>query len=92
MTQLVGAVPVTVSITIAPLADGVLASSYSPSAYLYNYFGTDGNAGEGDDFPTVRLHEMAHGLGFFDPLDSATGSYGYGAVLSAESDTSITDS
>ena len=113
-TQLAGDVPVTVSIAFATLDEGVLAQSYSPSAYLYGsvyypsgmrnqlvgydintsltdirlefntlyqseyYYGTDLNAGGNYDFPTVLLHEMAHGLGFYDSIDSSTGEYGYG--------------
>ena len=30
------------------------------------------------DFPTIMLHETAHGLGFYDSIDSDTGTYGYG--------------
>lgn len=42
------------------------------------YFGTNMNAGSSTDYVTVLLHEMAHGLGFYDSIDSSTGGYGYG--------------
>ncbi len=31
------------------------------------------------DFPTIMLHETAHGLGFYDSIDPDTGTYEYGA-------------
>jgi len=43
------------------------------------YFGLDLNAGTSTDYVTVLLHEMAHGLGFFDSIISTTGEYGYGS-------------
>lgn len=109
--QLVGKVPVAVSITFTNLAEGVLGCSYSPTAYLSNgvyypaalcnqiagedldpnsmdirlefntqyafYFGTDMDAGLSTDYVTILLHELTHGLGFFDSIDSTTGAYGY---------------
>jgi hypothetical protein len=49
------------------------------------YLGTDGNvpAGSGKyDLVTVILHEMCHGLGFFDSMDTDenTGFYGFGSI------------
>lgn len=44
------------------------------------YLGTNGNVPEGQyDFVTVVLHELCHGLGFFDSMnaDSNTGWYGF---------------
>ena len=50
------------------------------------YFGLDGNPGKNQhDFLTVALHEITHGLGFFDSFDfvdessgNPRGSYGFG--------------
>ena len=36
------------------------------------YYGTDANAGSDDDFVTVVLHELGHGLGFFSEVDGGT--------------------
>lgn len=50
------------------------------------YYGTDGAAGSDIDFVTVILHELAHGLGFLDLIDSDTGSffYDYPDIFSAQ--------
>lgn len=113
-SQLVGTVPVTVSISFLDLGDpDVIGRSYSPTAYLTNsiwypsplrnqqvgydintgqtdirlemntrfsfYYGTDTNCPAGQvDYVTIALHEMAHGLGFYDSIDSSSGTYGYG--------------
>jgi hypothetical protein len=42
------------------------------------YYGTDGNAGSDIDFVSVVLHELGHGLGFFDTIDEANGQWRYG--------------
>jgi hypothetical protein len=45
------------------------------------YFGTDGNTPTSKyDLVTVVIHELCHGLGFFDSMttDGTTGSYGIG--------------
>ena len=46
------------------------------------YYGTDGNAGSDEDFITVALHEVAHGLGFTGTIQS-NGSFngGYPAAF-----------
>ena len=47
------------------------------------YFGTDGNTPVSKyDLVTVVLHELCHGLGFFDSLDAenGAGSYGIGTI------------
>ncbi|MBG0859787.1 MAG: T9SS type A sorting domain-containing protein [Bacteroidales bacterium] len=47
------------------------------------YFGTDGNTPILQyDLVTVAIHELIHGMGFFDSFDAdaTTGSYGAGAV------------
>jgi hypothetical protein len=38
-------------------------------------YGTDGNAGSDIDFVAVVLHELGHGLGFFDMIDETTGEW-----------------
>jgi hypothetical protein len=41
------------------------------------YYGTDGNCPSGQiDYPSVLLHEMCHGLGFYSSIDPTTGHYG----------------
>lgn len=41
------------------------------------YYGTNGICPSGQiDYPSVLLHEMCHGLGFFPSIDSTTGLYG----------------
>ncbi len=40
------------------------------------YYGTDGNAGNDLDFYSVALHEMGHGLGFVDGLESTGAFFG----------------
>jgi hypothetical protein len=42
------------------------------------YFGTDKNCGNAVDFVTIMLHEVCHGLGFYDSIIPSTGGYGYG--------------
>ena len=44
------------------------------------YYGLDGNPGEDQfDFVSVVLHEIGHGLGFFDSFrDEEDGTFGYG--------------
>lgn len=44
------------------------------------YFGTDGHPGTKYDMVTVVLHELCHGLGFFDSMDT-DGGYGYYGFL-----------
>ena len=47
------------------------------------YFGTDGNTPvQKYDLVTVVLHELCHGLGFFDSMDvqGSLGSYGLGSI------------
>ncbi len=47
------------------------------------YFGTDGNTPSTKyDLVTVIIHELCHGLGFFDSMDATdtSGSYGLGSV------------
>ncbi len=46
------------------------------------YLGTDGNAGDKYDLVTVVIHELIHGLGFFDTMsaDASTGSWGAGSI------------
>jgi len=39
------------------------------------YYGFDGNAGIDIDFVSVVLHELGHGLGFFDMVDPGTGAW-----------------
>lgn len=39
------------------------------------YYGTDGNPGIHIDFVTVALHEICHGLGFFDLINSSNGAW-----------------
>lgn len=39
------------------------------------YYGTDGQAGSDVDFVTTVLHELGHGLGFVDLIDSGTGAW-----------------
>lgn len=60
---------------IAPL-DGDIEITYSTEFLDEIYFGTDGNipVGKTYDFVTIVLHELAHGLGFLDGMDS-DGSY-----------------
>ncbi len=60
------------------------------------YFGTDGNTPAGQfDFVTVALHEMGHGLGFFDGgnVDNATGigTLGFGEGIPVIFDTFVVD-
>ena len=43
------------------------------------YYGTDKNCGSKVDFVTIMLHEVCHGLGFYDSIIPSTGGYGYGA-------------
>jgi len=43
------------------------------------YYGTDRNAGSDIDFVSVVLHELGHGLGFFDTIDEANGQWRYGS-------------
>ena len=43
------------------------------------YYGTDKNPGSYVDFVTVLLHEVCHGLGFYDSIISSSGGYGYGS-------------
>ena len=45
------------------------------------YLGTDGNARSTFDFPTVVMHEIGHGLGFFGSMrvDNTAGLWGAGA-------------
>ncbi len=38
------------------------------------YYGTDAEAGFDIDFVTIALHELGHGLGFFDQVDPGTGA------------------
>ncbi len=41
------------------------------------YYGTDGNCPSGQiDYPSVLLHEMCHGLGFYSSINPTTGQYG----------------
>jgi hypothetical protein len=47
------------------------------------YFGTDGNTPVSKyDLVTVVIHELCHGLGFFDSMDvvNSAGSYGIGTI------------
>ena len=48
------------------------------------YYGLDGNPGEDQfDFVSVVLHEIGHGLGFFDSFrDEEDGTFGYGFEVS----------
>ncbi len=39
------------------------------------YYGTDLNGGSDTDFVSVALHEMGHGLGFLDQINSGTGAW-----------------
>lgn len=39
------------------------------------YYATDGRPGVDIDMVTVTLHELAHGLNFFDTVDPATGGF-----------------
>jgi hypothetical protein len=39
------------------------------------YYGTDGNPGGDIDFVSVVLHELGHGLGFFDMVNQSTGAW-----------------
>lgn len=39
------------------------------------YYGTDGNSGSHIDFVSVVLHELCHGLGFFDLVNETNGSW-----------------
>lgn len=39
------------------------------------YYGLDGNSGSDADFRTTVLHELGHGLGFVDMINSATGEF-----------------
>jgi len=43
------------------------------SNYPNWYFGTDGNTGGKVDFPWVAMHEITHGLGFYNLLDQNGG-------------------
>ncbi|HEX2975050.1 MAG TPA: hypothetical protein VHO68_03860, partial [Bacteroidales bacterium] len=56
------------------------------------YFGTDGKAGASYDLVTVVLHEICHGLGFYDSMstEGTNGFYGLGGVPMIY-DTFITD-
>lgn len=38
------------------------------------YYGLDGDAGSDNDFVTVALHEILHGLGFLTVMDDSTGA------------------
>jgi hypothetical protein len=42
------------------------------------YYGTDANPGGDIDFVTVALHEVGHGLNFFDLIDPASGNFFFG--------------
>ncbi|MEA2625115.1 MAG: hypothetical protein QOD06_1160 [Candidatus Binatota bacterium] len=44
------------------------------------YYGTDAQPGRDVDFVTVALHELCHGLGFFDTVDPDTGGWAYGGA------------
>jgi hypothetical protein len=39
------------------------------------YYGTDANPGSDIDFVAVVLHELGHGLGFFDMISQSTGGW-----------------
>jgi YVTN family beta-propeller protein len=39
------------------------------------YYGTDAQPGSDIDFVTIALHELGHGLGFADLVDTSTGSW-----------------
>lgn len=60
-----------------PSSADIVASFNSDADW---YLGTDGNpAGNEFDFVSVVLHEIGHGLGFFDSFDfdTGTGSFGF---------------
>jgi hypothetical protein len=42
------------------------------------YYGVDGSPGGDIDFVSVVLHEIGHGLGFFDTVSSSTGAWSVG--------------
>ena len=50
-------------IDLAPNDDDIVANFNSSFNW---YLGTDGNAGMQFDLMTVVLHELGHGLGFWD--------------------------
>lgn len=42
------------------------------------YYGTDGAGGNDIDFVTIALHEIGHGLGFFQQVRQASGQFAFG--------------
>ena len=44
------------------------------------YYGTDGNVGPDIDFVSVVLHEICHGLGFFDTVLASTGAWAHSGL------------
>jgi hypothetical protein len=62
------------------------------------YYGTDANPGSDIDFVAVVLHELGHGLGFFDMISQSTGGwlsgfpdiYGRNLVLAGAPNVSFT--
>lgn len=56
--------------------------SLSVNSSMNWYLGTDGQAGTKYDLVTVVIHEICHGLGFFDSFSTqgTTGFYGIGSV------------
>ena len=42
------------------------------------YYGTDAQPGADVDFATITLHELGHGLGFFDAVDATAGGWQQG--------------
>lgn len=56
--------------------------SLSVNSSVNWYYGTDGNPANKYDLVTVILHEICHGLGFFDSysIQGTTGFYGIGSI------------